>query len=248
MGPRQASGYPCALPGESTNVSCLSVDYLPVNRHVDQPLHPVCCLVNADQMCFGLADKFAGGSTVSGPGALDIGGALPPTGVDVDVAAIEQSVAEEGCVGETLSAVEAGVAAALATDDPVVAAVLRTIADDEARHAALAWRFVQWRVSAGSDPDALKSAIDVELRQHEARLLASADHAHARHLDARGPPACCATRQGVCCASRARRGIRRGRVRGRWRGGALGGRTHFRVCKSAWRARAGRVAGRRPFS
>jgi hypothetical protein len=136
-------------------------------------------------MCFGLADKFSDGSTVSGPGALDIGGALPPAGTPVHVAAIEQSVAEEGCVGETLSAVEAGVAAALATD-PVVAAVLRTIADDEARHAALAWRFVQWRVSTGASADSFERAVDSALRQHEAGLLATPDHAHAGEMRTRG--------------------------------------------------------------
>jgi hypothetical protein len=49
----------------------------------------------------------------------------------------------EGCIGETLAALELG-AAALACDDAELAATLRAIADDELRHAALAWRFVAW--------------------------------------------------------------------------------------------------------
>lgn len=49
----------------------------------------------------------------------------------------------EGCIGETLAAVELA-AAALACDDVELAASLRAIADDELRHAALAWRFVAW--------------------------------------------------------------------------------------------------------
>lgn len=49
----------------------------------------------------------------------------------------------EGCIGETLAALELG-AAALACDDPELAATLHAIAADEARHAALAWRFVAW--------------------------------------------------------------------------------------------------------
>lgn len=49
----------------------------------------------------------------------------------------------EGCVGETLAALEASEAAAK-TQSEVLRGVLATIASDEARHAALAWRTVAW--------------------------------------------------------------------------------------------------------
>jgi hypothetical protein len=59
------------------------------------------------------------------------------------LAATVLACVREGCIGETLSALELG-AAALACSDPERAAALRAIADDEARHAALAWAFVGW--------------------------------------------------------------------------------------------------------
>ena len=51
----------------------------------------------------------------------------------------------EGCVGEGVSAAIAGFAAE-ACSDPATAALLRRIAADEARHAALAWRTLRWLV------------------------------------------------------------------------------------------------------
>jgi hypothetical protein len=52
----------------------------------------------------------------------------------------------EGCIGETLAALELETLAD-ACEDPELAASLRAIADDEARHAALAWQFVQWALA-----------------------------------------------------------------------------------------------------
>jgi hypothetical protein len=49
----------------------------------------------------------------------------------------------EGCVGETLAAIEAAEALAGATD-PEVRRALERIAHDERRHAELAFRFVAW--------------------------------------------------------------------------------------------------------
>lgn len=64
----------------------------------------------------------------------------------------------DGCIGETVAALEAARAAEAATD-PAVAAVLARIADDEARHAALAWQIVAWCVARDpSLPAALAAA------------------------------------------------------------------------------------------
>jgi hypothetical protein len=58
-------------------------------------------------------------------------------------------VIAEGCVGETVAALEASFAAGEAVD-PEMRRALETIADDETRHAALAFRFVAW--AAERDP------------------------------------------------------------------------------------------------
>jgi hypothetical protein len=75
--------------------------------------------------------------------------------------AIVRAAVREGCVEETLAAAEAELAAHRATD-PVVRAVLTAIAEDEARHAVLAWRFVDWALER--DPS-LATAVRDELRR-----------------------------------------------------------------------------------
>lgn len=73
-------------------------------------------------------------------GALDTRGAADPRESFADTVL---ACVREGCIGETLAALELSTLAD-ACVDPKLAAKLRAIADDEARHAALAWRFVQW--------------------------------------------------------------------------------------------------------
>jgi hypothetical protein len=91
---------------------------------------------------FALASAYRGKRV--GPGALPIEGAL---GGGNDIASILRLVVREGCVGETVAAVEAGEAEASAVD-PVVRAVLGEIASDESEHAELAWRTVRWALDA----------------------------------------------------------------------------------------------------
>jgi hypothetical protein len=54
----------------------------------------------------------------------------------------------EGCVGETVGAAEARAAAEGVPEGPLRAALL-TVAEDEARHAALAWRTLRWMLTIG---------------------------------------------------------------------------------------------------
>ena len=54
----------------------------------------------------------------------------------------------EGCIGETVAAIEAQEALEHTTD-PALCELLQTISQDETRHAELAFRFVQWALSAG---------------------------------------------------------------------------------------------------
>ncbi len=96
--------------------------------------------------CFALASAYAGRELAPGP--LALGGALE---LGTDLSAIAASAVKEGCVGETLAAVQAAEQLDAATD-PAVRAALEMIVDDEARHAELAWRFVAWAVRTGGEP------------------------------------------------------------------------------------------------
>jgi hypothetical protein len=57
----------------------------------------------------------------------------------------------EGCIGETIAALQARLGAAYAQDARVRGS-LEQIAEDEARHALLAWRFVAWAIAQGGEP------------------------------------------------------------------------------------------------
>lgn len=95
------------------------------------------------ELCFGLASAYHGSRV--GPGPLPIDGAL--AGAD-DLVVVTVSAVREGCIGETIAALQAE-AAHDAASDPAVRAVLQRIAADEARHAVLAWRFVAWAIAQG---------------------------------------------------------------------------------------------------
>lgn len=105
---------------------------------------------------FALASAYTGAPI--GPGALGLEGALGSrTPLDIVSTAIL-----EGCIGETVAAVEAAEALARATD-PAVRSVLGRVAEDEARHAELAWQFVKWALDRG--PEALRRAAAAELER-----------------------------------------------------------------------------------
>ena len=74
-----------------------------------------------------------------GFGALDIRGAAEDQSLEHSVLACVR----EGCIGETLAALELRQAARVC-EDRRLGDALERIADDELRHASLAWRFVQW--------------------------------------------------------------------------------------------------------
>jgi len=97
------------------------------------------------RMTFALAGAYL--CTSVGPGPLSIDGALGACTPERFFA----TLVREGCIGETLAAVEASEALARAID-PVVRVVLARIAEDEAHHAALAWRTAQWLIAKSGDP------------------------------------------------------------------------------------------------
>lgn len=100
------------------------------------------------RLLFGLAGE------AIGPGPLPIEAKIPSL-VEFAVATFR-----DACVQETLGALAAE-ADARAEADPTVAAALARIAEDEARHAVLAYRTLAWAVSAGGD--AARAAIAREL-------------------------------------------------------------------------------------
>jgi hypothetical protein len=125
--------------------------------------------------CFELARRF--GDRDLGPGPLSIGGALDGSSLEEIVVA----TILEGCIGETVAALEAAEARACCVD-PSVRAVLAEIERDESQHARLAWSFVAWALghAASSVRERARRTFEVELAssgaavapaQHDAALL-----------------------------------------------------------------------------
>jgi len=103
------------------------------------------------ELCFSVASLYAQQSMGPGP--------LPVTEQALcawDLVSVAVGTVEEGCVGETIAALEAQAAAELASDE-AVRCVLSRIHDDESHHSELAWRFVRWAALVGGAP--LKQAL-----------------------------------------------------------------------------------------
>ena len=103
------------------------------------------------QGAFSIASFYLGRSVSAGPLPLGQSLALAASIEDMMLAAIN-----EGCVEETLSALVAK-HSAMHVDDPVLGAWLHTVAQDEARHAALSWKILQWGLSQAPE---LTSLVD----------------------------------------------------------------------------------------
>lgn len=148
------------------------------------------------EVCFAMASAYAGRAI--GPGPLAMHGAMTA----MTRAEVFCLVVREGCVGETLAALEAEEASQLA-EDPVVARVYAEIAADELTHAVLAWRYVAWAI--GEQP-ALGALLLEELEAAETGDVPASEHlpAHgvlgAAHL---GAVRRCAFRHVVAPAARA---------------------------------------------
>ena len=122
---------------------------------------------------FRLASAYAGREI--GPLALSVEGALD-AGATSD-RAVFATLVREGCVGETVAAIEA-TAALQNAEDSAVRDVLARIAGDETRHAALAWRTASWLVARGDAAfrDWAKQELDVAIAErNEVALAASSD-------------------------------------------------------------------------
>lgn len=90
------------------------------------------------QICFAIASEY--GQALVGPGPLPVAGALDR---GHDLVGVVGGAMREGCIGETLAAVELEQAATRCRDRGL-ARVLVRMAQDELRHAQLAWRVLSW--------------------------------------------------------------------------------------------------------
>lgn len=116
------------------------------------------------QLAFGVASSLLGRAV--GPAVLDVEQSLLETSL-VDIARL---VIREGCIGETCAALEAR-EAALHAAQPELAQLLQRVADDESRHAELAWRFVSYALER--DPQRIGALLQDELLE-ERSLVESA--------------------------------------------------------------------------
>jgi hypothetical protein len=109
------------------------------------------------QHCFALASGYAGRCV--GPDAFP--GALVPPSCGSDTDRRTRIVVEsliDGCFNEAEAAARADAAACFA-EDPAVRQVLAKIAVDEARHAELAWRILEWALAERAAPGTLMAAL-----------------------------------------------------------------------------------------
>ena len=119
------------------------------------------------RICFALAQGYAGAPI--GPSAFPFDGSIA---VSSDLASLAAATAREGCIGETLAAVIAAEQLARATD-PAVRRALSAIAEDESRHAELAWRTVAWAIDRGGEAvRAAVVAVFAEARRYVPRVAA----------------------------------------------------------------------------
>jgi hypothetical protein len=129
------------------------------------------------RLCFSLASRYGGRSI--GPGVLDVSGCLD----QLSLAAAVRAAVREGCVGETVAAVQAAEAFEYARDGEVKAALER-IRRDEWEHAQLSFRFVRWALEidptlAGAVLDELSASAPAVRRASQD--ITDADRRRAEH-------------------------------------------------------------------
>ncbi len=104
------------------------------------------------RLAFALVSSYSGRDIGPGP--------LPNAPRSLDASRTLLETLRDGCVGEALAALEARAAAARASD-PAARAALERIADDEERHAELAFRILAWL--ARSRPELARALEDVRV-------------------------------------------------------------------------------------
>jgi hypothetical protein len=130
------------------------------------------------RLCASLAARYGGVAMEPGP--------LPaPAPRPASLARVAADAFAEGCVGETIAALAAQ-RAARGVADPTLKERLATLADDEARHAALAWSTVAWALSQGGEAVAERLREVAAALQPSPRPALPAADPHAATLAAHG--------------------------------------------------------------
>ena len=93
--------------------------------------------INHARLFYGFANAFLGLELAPGP--LDVEGCLD----DTDIRFITQSLIKEGCIEETIGAMEVRFRAHY-VEDPSIKAALTQAALDETNHAQYAWETLEW--------------------------------------------------------------------------------------------------------
>lgn len=134
------------------------------------------------RLCFSLASLYGG--TALGPGPLPLdASAFTST---PDLATMTHATVLEGCVNETLAALEAEAAAAQAEPE-AVREVLRAIQRQETDHASLAFAFVSWALALGGAAVHVAAAAAFQQAEREAkRYPQQPEPAHAALLRSHG--------------------------------------------------------------
>jgi hypothetical protein len=125
------------------------------------------------RLAFGIASAF--GEKPVGPAKLDVEHSLNET----SLADVVRLVVREGCIGETSAALEAREAAERAAS-PELTRMLAGVADDESRHAELAWRFVSWALERA--PREVGQVLESELERAARATQTSLPEASADEL------------------------------------------------------------------
>jgi hypothetical protein len=140
------------------------------------------------RMCFSIASIYAG--VALGPGPLPL---LAHGDVGYDLASVVRGTIEEGCVGETIAALEAECSRDLAGHE-VLRSVLDRIHRDETTHARLAFQTVAWGlVLEPALREMARDAFECTINQH--RRAAVPESAPDAELTPHGLLSCASRRR-----------------------------------------------------
>jgi hypothetical protein len=128
-------------------------------------------------------DAYSFASVIAGagvqPGPLDVG----EMSLETNLVYFACSAFVEGCIDETLAALEADEAARVARE-PAIARALEAVAQDEARHAELSWRVVAWAIERGGED--VRAAVRMDAERAFSRGADPAVSAGGEELEAYG--------------------------------------------------------------
>ncbi len=114
------------------------------------------------RLAFAIASRLSGRDI--GPGNLEIEGSLEHN-TPRDIVAM---LIREGCIGETVAALEAA-EALQHTVDPDIRQVLERITEDEQDHGRLAWQTLRWMLSTGdaNTKSMIREEFEIALQEEE---------------------------------------------------------------------------------